>query len=849
MFRNDGKQSILLGYFIGQHHDPALGLETLMRFSVWFKPALFVATLLATLNMLPLQLHAVDALEKNDQKNIIATEEQKTTIIELYSWATILPKELIDLQNEIEQNGRLKSIDKELPNLTAEIDKIRWDTTIAQTNPEIQLTQVYGYQEETQRIINRLKKLNGPITSSISTLSDTRKEWKLKKEQVLELGKTDEIQLLMDKEQYQGVLETIDLAMALIEKNLRLALQIGKTIGDMQITLYSIESDLQDLDQEMKSTSIQQTAPSMLSTEFYSRINENLIKQSYYKTRRLIAKRYKSLRENMLAALVAGFAFLLVCLAVKKTRDFTVPSSGWYPFAKCPVATAVFLSASTFTFLNLLPFSAGLLQQWEAFLHILTLLAVIRLIKHLVVDTFHQKILKRLTFFMVITFMLLMLGLPHVITLLYVFYASVVALIYYVYRLPTTRGKQLSEVWLKWLWGVFPAIVLVSGISGYDQLAIMVFSTLLSTVVTCLVVWMFYQLHLGLLELFFGLLPFSLIKDNTKYIINGLRPIIAWLHITFLISIQCVIWDLYPTFSKALHGISNLGGAFAGVYISPKFIFTIVLVFYGALLVSKAIQVLLLDSVLPRYKAERGVQLSIARLVHYAVLTIGFLVMLKVLGFQLNQLTILGGALGVGIGFGLQAIVNNFTSGLILLFERPVKVGDTIQIGTEWGEVKQLGLRATVIQTFDNAEIVVPNSDLITSQVTNWTLADRRVRVKIPVGVAYGTDVSKVMDILVACGKANPMVLSTPQPVALFLAFGASSLDFELRVWIPDFLNKLQVLSELNQDIDYEFSVNNIEIPFPQSDLHLKTVTEEASAGISDREYSAIPAIINQKEK
>ncbi len=262
------------------------------------------------------------------------------------------------------------------------------------------------------------------------------------------------------------------------------------------------------------------------------------------------------------------------------------------------------------------------------------------------------------------------------------------------------------------------------------------------------------------------------------------------------------------------------------------------IVFYGAQIASKAIQALLLNNVLPRYKAEKGVQLSITRLVHYATLTVGFLIMLRVLGFQLNQITLLGGALGIGIGFGLQAIVNNFASGLILLFERPIKVGDTIQIGTEYGEVKQLGLRATIIQTFDNAEIVVPNSDLITGQVTNWTLADRRVRVKIPVGVAYGTDVTKVMDILVACGNANPMVLSNPKPNALFLAFGSSSLDFELRVWIPEFLDKLQVLSDLNQDIDNEFAINNIEIPFPQSDLHLRSVDETAAYHIHGKVLS-----------
>lgn len=198
------------------------------------------------------------------------------------------------------------------------------------------------------------------------------------------------------------------------------------------------------------------------------------------------------------------------------------------------------------------------------------------------------------------------------------------------------------------------------------------------------------------------------------------------------------------------------------------------------------------------------------------------------LGFGLSQITILGGALGVGIGFGLQAIVNNFVSGLILLFERPIKVGDMIEIGMEVGEVKELGLRATIVQTFDNAEVVIPNSELITGRVTNWTLSEKRVRVKLPVGVAYGTDISAVLKILLSCADANPMVLTKPEPKALFLAFGASSLDFELRVWIPDFAEGLVVRSELNQDIEAEFDLAGIEIPFPQTDLHLRSIDEKA---------------------
>jgi potassium efflux system protein len=177
----------------------------------------------------------------------------------------------------------------------------------------------------------------------------------------------------------------------------------------------------------------------------------------------------------------------------------------------------------------------------------------------------------------------------------------------------------------------------------------------------------------------------------------------------------------------------------------------------------------------------------------------------------------------------LKEIVNNFVSGLILLFERPVKVGDVTVVDQDMGEVTALGLRATTVQTFDNAEIVIPNAQLITLPVTNWTLGEKKVRVKVPVGVAYGTELEAVLKILLSVAENNPIVLTQPPARALFLAFGNSSLDFELRVWISDFKDRRTVLSELNQDIDNEFQLAGIEIPFPQSDLHLRTIDKEVA--------------------
>ncbi|MGD9362690.1 MAG: mechanosensitive ion channel, partial [Desulfobacterales bacterium] len=171
--------------------------------------------------------------------------------------------------------------------------------------------------------------------------------------------------------------------------------------------------------------------------------------------------------------------------------------------------------------------------------------------------------------------------------------------------------------------------------------------------------------------------------------------------------------------------------------------------------------------------------------------------------------------------------------GLILLFERPVKVGDIVQLGEQWATIRNIGLRATTIQTFDQSDIVVPNSDLITNQVTNWTLADRNMRLILSLGVAYGSDIPLVLKTLEECTRDNPRIRSNPAPSIFFMGFGDSSLDFQLRVWLDDINYMNVVRSELNQEIDRKFRELGIEIPFPQRDLHLRSVVPPLTEALS----------------
>jgi potassium-dependent mechanosensitive channel len=193
-------------------------------------------------------------------------------------------------------------------------------------------------------------------------------------------------------------------------------------------------------------------------------------------------------------------------------------------------------------------------------------------------------------------------------------------------------------------------------------------------------------------------------------------------------------------------------------------------------------------------------------------------------GVELNKFTVITGALGVGVGFGLQNIVNNFASGLILLFERPIRVDDTVEVNGLVGSVKRIGARSSTIQTFQGAEVIVPNSNLLSNHVINWTLSSPWRRVDIPVGVAYGSDLQQVMKLLVSVAEQNPKVMRDPVPMAFFLGFGDSALNFELRFWSARQDTWFELKSDVAIGISNALREAGIEIPFPQRDLHLRTV-------------------------
>jgi len=274
--------------------------------------------------------------------------------------------------------------------------------------------------------------------------------------------------------------------------------------------------------------------------------------------------------------------------------------------------------------------------------------------------------------------------------------------------------------------------------------------------------------------------------------------------------------EILNLFTKPLF---QLGQTWISLATMVEFVVIVLLV----VLISRVVRRVLRRRVLAHTKLDLGLQYAIARIVSYGVLVLGLLIGLETLGINLNSLTVLAGALGVGIGFGLQNIVSNFVSGLILLTERPIQIGDRVDVGGTMGDVVRIGARSTTIVTNDNITIIVPNSEFITGRVTNWSIGDPKVRLRFPVGVSYGSDPRLVEKLLLEAAAANPHVLIDPAPSVRFVEFGDSSLNFELRVWSIDMVTRPGALrSELNFTICDKFKQHGIEIPFPQRDLHLK---------------------------
>jgi len=414
----------------------------------------------------------------------------------------------------------------------------------------------------------------------------------------------------------------------------------------------------------------------------------------------------------------------------------------------------------------------------------------------------------------------------------------------------------LNIIWMIWLLGKTPKfaetivlrmgvilimiLTLVAELLGYHNFSAYLIRGILGTLVVFGIAMLASRL---LCELFDGLDSGG--HDWQRYIRKSLGvksrkklPGLTWvrfvtgvvLWFSFLI-VVLQLWELSETGFLQLRSILVDGFTVGSLKIIPVRIL-LALIFLSLLLaISSWFRAHLERSWLMRTRMDRGAREAMATISGYVGIGIAIIIAMSVAGVEFGNMAIIAGALSVGIGFGLQNIVNNFVSGLILLFERPIKTGDWIIVGSTEGYVKKVSIRSTQIQTFDQADVIVPNSELISGQVTNLMLRDVRGRIRVPIGVAYGTDTMLVKKLLLDIAKDNPLVITdgtSPEPKVLFMSFGDSALLFELRVFIENIDKKYQATSDLNFAIDALFKEHGIQIPFPQRDVHIKNAPDDS---------------------
>ncbi|MDR7133337.1 small-conductance mechanosensitive channel [Lysobacter niastensis] len=378
---------------------------------------------------------------------------------------------------------------------------------------------------------------------------------------------------------------------------------------------------------------------------------------------------------------------------------------------------------------------------------------------------------------------------------------------------------------------VLLAVSAVSNIVGNVSLAEMLLSGVIDSGYMGLVLYAGVTVISALLQLLVSqrsVARFRLTRTHAAPILQGVYRLLAFGAVIAWVVFTMTRFRVFrPAYAVAESALTHEFG-FGEISITLGHVLVFFISLYIAALAARTVRVLLQDELLPKMALPRGVGNSIASLSYYALLLLGLLVALSAAGFKVSQLTIVFGALGVGIGFGLQNVVNNFVSGLILMFERPIQPGDVIDITGTSGRVREIGMRATTIKTFDGADVIVPNGTLLSEKVTNWTLLDMNRRLDVDFGVAYGSDPDRVVELLTHVASETPQVAKEPAPAVLFTGLGASSLNFSIRAWTHDYDNWVKVRSTLLTRVHAALVEAGIEIPYPQQDLHLRSVSKQA---------------------
>lgn len=676
--------------------------------------------------------------------------------------------------------------------------------------------------------LNELGALFDNITAKLSITDDLRITWQQQKQFWAEWKKylaeqkvpVPATEFSNASKQSDAILKQIDLTSATliaIQQKIRIVQESN------QNTVRQIDSALKTLRAEL----FKKSSLSLFSPEYYQQFDTKLKEQFINNVQLVQWYRKNYLAEHWWVLVLQLGVALSLSLSLRNRRRKKDDQSQWNVLYRHPWATGIFIAFATLS-----PLYKAASLVWTLYVLILSVGSASILVADAVPSRRHAVLVWILSGAYLGSMFFQVTGVPLPLYRLYMVGLSLCGI-------PLLRWLCITEQRGKATWKliiglrvgtVLLLVSLLAQIGGYSTLSLRLIDSSIKSVFLVLMILMVMRLTGGGIDYIVSHARsrrLTFIRIFGEQLGQRVNRLLQATLLFYAILYMLQIWGGSDSITSTWHTLQQLSLTIGSVSISFGTLLTIALIVYISLTLSWLMRALLdVRTIGPRHM-DSGVRESMKTLLHYMIIICGFFFILGALGLGLQNFAVIAGALSIGIGFGLQDIVNNFVSGLILLFERPVKIGDCITFGNELAFVRKIGLRSTIIETLNLAEIIVPNSKLIAENVTNLTLSNTQRRLEISIGVAYGEDMDKIMAILHEEADKHPDVLKDPAPSPQFIGFGASSLDFQLRVRIAEFERSMSITSELCTAIYKRFIQEGITIPFPQHDLHLNSIADE----------------------
>ncbi|MEJ2469601.1 MAG: mechanosensitive ion channel [Desulfuromonadales bacterium] len=793
------------------------------RLSRWHRARVFALCVLFCLTFLTPAAGADAPAQEADQQ-----PQTYPGLTEVIPKSTALSAKVTEAEVALEQAYSFAEIDKQFAEINQQLEKLEsqftdWDRAI-----NWPLNRLMTAEARYQEVLRRQEQVFNTLHDQLAQIEDLLNTWTSEKEYWQGWQKNlrdNDIKAPQDVfaktlQSIDGLLQKISNAStALVKKQEEYS--ASQELATSRMLL--IENTLD----ELRRDTFRRNAYSLFSSDFYAQLTPALFKQyrENIRTTLELPDGFWHRHSWVIILQLVSIILLTVLMVVRKQKTKPI-SEEWRFLFKHPIAGALFITIAL----------TGNLYENPPPSWVWLLLAVATVSGAVLVGAMTDKrrrkrLIRILAFLFLVSETLKITGLP---TPAYQFYEVVLCAL----AIPTClvlarhRQRQAQEqfgIYLAAMYVIIAATLvgLITALLGYVTLSTHLVDAVLGTIIIGFMVHIAIHLADGGITEFLRLNWIQQQKLTLRLGISTADRLRTLARIIILVNaglFLLVMWGLYNDINEAATSLMSLEYTIGEFSLSVFMVVMVIVVLYLTNLISWLLQGMVDAYFMTPRNMDLGVKSAMKKLFHYALFTIGFFIAVSMAGLDLQKLTIIAGALSVGIGFGLQNIVNNFVSGLILLFERPVKVGDTINIDDQWGTITKIGLRSTVFETLDRSEIIVPNSDLISQKVVNWTFTTNISRVVLTVGVAYGSPLDKVLEILQRVADEHPDILDEPESSAIFTGFGDSSIDFELRAWIADISKRLKVKSELGQAIDRYFREADITIPFPQRDLHLRSI-------------------------